>query len=66
MLNQATIVSESAHFHPPASVAAPMTLQGVVRKPMASAESTPLRRVPLKRLSCKTCQGKCCIGRCRF
>ena len=40
--------------------------QLVVRKPAASAESTPQLRVPPQRLSCKTCLGKRCIGRCRF
>jgi len=66
MLNHSTIVSESPHFHPHGSAAPPITLQGVVRKQGASAESAPQRRVAPKRLSCKTCQGKCCIGRCRF
>jgi hypothetical protein len=65
MLNQSAIVSESPHFHPPASVAPPITLQGVVRKP-AARESTPQRILPSKRLCCQTCQGKSCIGRCRF
>jgi len=66
MLNHSTIVSESPHFHPPASAAPPIALQGVIRQRAASGESTPQRRVPPKRLSCKTCLGKCCIGRCRF
>jgi hypothetical protein len=66
MLNHSTILSESPHFHPPVSVAPPIALQGLVRKPAARAESTLQRCVPPKRLSCKTCLGKCCIGRCRF
>ena len=66
MLNQSTIVSENPHFHPPASVAPPITLQGVIGKSAARAESTPQRRVPPKRIFCKTCLGKNCIGRCRF
>jgi len=66
MLNHSTDLGERPHFHPPARATAPITLQGVVPKPAASAESTPQRRVPPKRLFCKTCLGQCCIGRCRF
>ena len=33
MLNHSTIVSESPHYHPPASAAAPIMLQGVTQKP---------------------------------
>jgi hypothetical protein len=66
MMNRSTIVSESAHYHPPAGVASPITLQGVVQKPGATAESAFQRRATPVRLACKTCQGKCCIGRCRF
>lgn len=66
MLNHSGIVSESPHFHPPASATPPITLQGVIRKPTANAADAPQRRVAPKRLCCKTCQGKACIGRCRF
>jgi hypothetical protein len=66
MLNHSTVLSENPHFHPPASVAAPVGLEGVNRKPATRADSIPQRRIPAKQLSCKTCLGKCCIGRCRF
>ncbi len=66
MLNHSTIVSESPHYHPPASAAAPIMLQGVTQKPSGAGKTTPQRHVPPKRISCKTCLGKCCIGRCRF
>jgi hypothetical protein len=65
MLNASTLLSEGSHFHPPASVAAPIPLQAVARRPLTRVEALPQPR-PSKRLSCKTCLGKCCIGRCRF
>ncbi|MGC9946744.1 MAG: hypothetical protein ABSF64_10290 [Bryobacteraceae bacterium] len=66
MLNHSMIVSESPHFHPPASATPPITLQGFVRKSAANGDSASQGRILSKRLSCKTCLGKCCIGRCRF
>lgn len=66
MLNQANILSETAHVHPPVSASTPMELDRFVRKPVARVATTVPRRVSPKHLKCKTCQGKCCIGRCRF
>jgi len=66
MLNRPNILRENAQFHPAASAARPITMEGVVRRPIGKVESVVQRRIPCRTLSCKTCLGKCCVGRCRF
>lgn len=65
MLNRTTIVSETAHYHPPVSVVPPVVLPRAAHS-LGNGNPAPQRRVPTKRLCCKTCLGKACIGRCRF
>lgn len=66
MLNQSTVLSERAHFHPSTSAAAPIPLHGVILKQAVKHGGDMPRRSTPKRMSCKTCQGKCCTGLCRF